>query len=64
MCFPGGYFKIKLILLGGKNTGGKICEGAGGTVGFVEVNEYLSVGFDICYKVAPGGVGVFLAGKI
>ena len=64
MCFPGGHPEIQVILLGGEDTSGKICEGAGRTIGFVEVNKYLAIGFHVCYKVASGGVGIFLAGWV
>jgi hypothetical protein len=64
MYFSGGYPEIQMILFGGKNAGGEICEGAGWAVGFVEIYKYSPIGFHVYYKVAPSGVGIFLAGRV
>ncbi len=63
ICFASCHIEIQSILFRRKDTGGKICEGAGRAVGFVEVNEYFAA-FFICYEIAACGIGFILAGWV
>ena len=62
--FTGSHSKIQMILFGGKDAGGKIGEGAGRVVGFVEVDEDLTIRLNIGDEVATGGVGFVLSGGV
>ena len=50
------YPEIQMILFRCKNAGGKICEGTGWGIGFVEIDKDFSIRIYICNKIAARGI--------
>lgn len=62
--FAGYNPEVQVVLFGGKDAGGEVCEGAGRVVGFVEVDEDVSIRFHVCDQVAAGGVALIFTGGV
>jgi len=53
-----------MVLLGGKDTGGKVGEGTGWVIGFIKVEDERSIRLKVGDQITPGGIGFIFAGGV